>query len=221
MKDFLKGSLRTAVSIFLALLGLSLVVGAYSVAKEFYSKQQSKPYEQVRAWRFDLKDSIGLDANARTKFVDGKILVSVEVLGYPKYLANPQNAHGSLIFEFLDQDGFKLVSKSLQLSDFTTIVNNEGKKSGLSHQFTEYIDLDRYKQLNRMQVGWNLITEVAAEMPAPKPVVDHCAPNLSRSERLKRLGQFGTVRETGMGRYSASGHSVNFLTTTGELLSCY
>jgi hypothetical protein len=226
MKDFLKGSFRTAVAIFLALLGLILVLGAYSIAKDFYRNQEAKQYEQVRGWSVNL-DNIGLNASAKTKFVDGKILVSVGIAGYPKYLSNPRNADGSLNFDFLDHDGFKLVSKPIQLSEFTRVVDSDGKNAGLRYQFAEYIGLDRYKQLDHMQVEWHLITEVAPELPVaaevpppPKPGIDHCAPDLSKGERLRRLAQFGRVRETGMGQYTAGWHSVSFLVSTGELLSC-
>lgn len=52
-----------------------------------------------------------------------------------------------------------------------------------------------------------------APQPAPeaKPVLDHCAPGLSKAERLKRLAQHGTVRETGAGEYQPGGRTINFI----------
>lgn len=219
MKEFLKASLRTASAIFLALIGLAIAIGIYSWAKDSYDKQQAKPFEEVRDWKFDLKDSIGVEARARTKLVANTLLVSVEVTGYPKYFSDPRNLNASLIFEFLDKDGFRIISKPVKMSEFTTVVGKDGEKTGLGYQFEEYTGLDQYKRFSRMQVGWNLITEAAAQTPAQKPILDHCAPNLSKAERLKRLAQHGTVRETGTGAYSAAGHSVYFF-YDGSLQNC-
>lgn len=210
MKDFFKATLRATVAFFLALIGLAIAIELYSWAIDSYDKQQAKPFEEVRNWKFDLKDSVGVEAKAKTKLVGGTLLASVEIIGYPKYFSDPRNANASLIFEFLDKDGFRIISKAVQLAEFTTVVGKNGEKTGLGYQFEEHADIGKYKRFDRMQVGWNLITEAAPIAPDPKPMLDHCAPNISKAERLKRLGQYGTVRETGTGDYSAAGRSVYF-----------
>lgn len=48
------------------------------------------------------------------------------------------------------------------------------------------------------------------EVPEAKPVLDHCAPGLSKSERMKRLGRHGTVRETGAGTFEAGDRTISF-----------
>jgi hypothetical protein len=48
---------------------------------------------------------------------------------------------------------------------------------------------------------------------------DHCAPNLSKEERLRRLALKGPIRETGFDTFSNSGGSVQF--SYGTLISCY
>jgi len=222
MKAFLKGSLRIAVSIFVALVGLTIVIAAYSAAKDAYAKHQLKPLEQTRSWHSDLPKSLELNPNARTKFLDGNMLVSIKVLGYPKYLLNPANANASLTFEFLDKDGFKIISKPVQLSEFTTNVDEQGQKAGLSYQFKEPMTADRYQQLGSMQVLWALVSEEApplSQVSPAKPMQDHCEPNLSKAERLKRLAQYGTVRQTGLDTYTAGWHSIKFL-SGAELLRC-
>lgn len=225
MKEFLKGSLRTAISIFVALAGLAIVIAAYSAVKDSYAKQQLKPLEQMRPWHPDLGKSLGLDAYARTKFLDGNMMVSIQILGYPGYLSNPVNANAALIFEFLDKDGFKIVSKPVQLSEFNTNVDEQGHKTGLSYQFQEPMSADRYQRLGLMHVLWTLVPEEAkpvlpvAQVPPAKPMLDHCEPRLSKAERLKRLAQYGTVRQTGLDTYTAGWHLVKFL-TGAELLSC-
>jgi hypothetical protein len=221
MKELLKGTVRTSIAIFGALIGLTIVIAAYSAVKDSYAKQQLKPLEQMQPWHSDLAKSLGLDANARTKLIDGNMMVSVQMLGYPRYLLNPINANAALIFEFLDKDGFKIVSKPVQLTEFTTNVDDQGHKTGLSYQFKEPMTADRYQQLGQMQVLWTFVTEVAPQLPqiAPaKPMQDHCEPNLSKAERLKRLAQHGKLRETGSGNYEAGGHSLDFF--NAELLGC-
>jgi hypothetical protein len=225
MKQFLKGSLRTTVAIFLALVGLVIVIASYSAVKDAYAKQQLKPLEQTRTWHSESTKSIGLDAYAKTKFLDGSMMVSAEILGFPEYLSRPANANATLIFEFLDKDGFKIISKPVQRSEFTFNVDGQGNKMGLSYQFKEPLSAERYQQLSRMDVLWTFVTEEpkpvppVAQVPPEKPMLDHCEPNLSRAERLKRLAQYGTVRETGLDSYTAGWHTLKFLSGT-ELLRC-
>lgn len=53
-----------------------------------------------------------------------------------------------------------------------------------------------------------------------KENTDHCAPNISRDERLKRLSLKGNVRQTGANSYNAGSSYVQF-SYTGDLISCY
>ncbi len=224
LPEFLKALLRIAIAIFLAVFALIVVVAVCFLAKEYYDKRQAAPYETVRDWKVVHKDTLGLGVYVKTKVVSGKLLASIDVDGYPPYLSDPKNANGQLIFEFLDHDGFRIISKPLKISDFTTVVGKNEAKIGLRHQFEDYIDLESYKRFSQMQVGWNLDTKPAAggspQALPQKELLDHCATNLSKTERLRRLAQYGTVRETGNGSYSAAGRSVEFNPYDGTLLLC-
>jgi hypothetical protein len=222
IKDFLKGTLRVAIAMFIALVGLAAVVAIYVHMKESRERDAAKPFEEVRNWQFDLKDQLGADVRTKTKLVAGKLLVSIDVVGHSKYFSDPRNQGGSLDFEFIDKDGFKVASHAVKISEFATTVGKSGEPIGLQHQYEEYLELERYRQFSRMQVGWNLVTEPrpATDAQAAKPILDHCAPNLSKAERLKRLAQHGSLRETGTGSYSAGGHSVTFFEYDGSLLNC-
>jgi hypothetical protein len=223
LKDFFKTSARIAVAIFLTLVGLAIAFGVFSWVKTAYDEEQAKPFEEVRNWEYDL-DSIHVISQARTKLIMSNLLVSVEIVGYPKYFSDTRNSNGYFIFEFLDKDDFRIISKEVKLSEFTTLVGDDSKETGLSYQFEEYLGLEEYKRFSRMQVKWNLITEAVAPKPVsepePQPVLDHCAPNISKAERLKRLAQYGAVRETGTDEYSAADHSVTFFHYDGSLMNC-
>jgi hypothetical protein len=52
-----------------------------------------------------------------------------------------------------------------------------------------------------------------------KENTDHCAPNLSKAERLKRLALKGNIRETGANTYTAGNGYVTF-SYLGDLISC-
>ncbi len=222
IKEYLRGTFRVAIAIFLALVGLTAVVAAYLHVKEARELDAAKPLETVRDWQFDLKDSLGVNVLARTKLVSRKLMVSIDVAGHSKYFLDARNREGSLNFEFLDKDGFKVVTHSVKLSEFTTMIGKNGEPIGLQHQYDEYFDLDRYRQFARMQVGWNLITEpqTVPEAITSKPMLDHCAPNLAKAERLKRLAQYGPLREIANGSFAAGGHSVAFFEYDGSLLNC-
>jgi hypothetical protein len=49
-----------------------------------------------------------------------------------------------------------------------------------------------------------------AALAAPPAEKNHCAPNLARQERLRRLWRFGVVRRFGDNTYYAGGHGVGF-----------
>lgn len=157
IKDFLKGTIRVATSIFLALLGLAAVIAIYLHVKESQTREEARAFEVVKDWTFDPKDSFGVGVHARTKLVAGRLLASLEVTGHSKYLADPRNREGSLIFEFLDKDGFRVVTHSVKISEFTTIVGKNGEPIGLKYQYDEYLEIERYRQLSQMQVGWRMV----------------------------------------------------------------
>jgi hypothetical protein len=121
----------------------------------------------------------------------------------------------------LDRDGFKIHTKTIKISEFSSIVGSDGKKIGLNSQFEDHIDIETYMRFTQLTVEWALDTETPKESAArPDPVVlDHCAPNLSKSERIKRLSQYGTIRETGNNSYSAGNRSLHFF-SDASLLDC-
>lgn len=45
---------------------------------------------------------------------------------------------------------------------------------------------------------------------ANKSDLDHCAPNFSKAERLRRLALKGTVRKTGYQTYSVGNYNIAF-----------
>jgi hypothetical protein len=166
------------------------------------------------------------------------MLIAVDLVGYPEYLANPLNSSRGFFFEWKDADGFTRIKKWVQLSEFARSVDDKGKPGGLNGQFSEPVSLADYGKVTSMKVGWNVDPEIAKPEPldfrplppAPPPPrhpaahaaasTDHCAPGISRAERLRRLAQYGEVRETGLHEFTADGHSVSFLPFGGDLLSC-
>ena len=163
---------------------------------------------------------------AKTKLVEGKLFASFTFDGYPAYFSDPrlsaQNQAGSFNIAFSDKDGFKLYEKSIAVSEMTKIVDSGGTVAGLSYQFSEYTGISSYPSFSKLDIGWNLNTEIpeAAQtetLPAAKNL-DHCAPNLTKEERMRRLSQYGTVRETGYGEFSAGGKSIMLSGST--VISC-
>ncbi len=53
-------------------------------------------------------------------------------------------------------------------------------------------------------------------LAAPPPNKNHCAPNLSKHEHLRRLRRFGTVRRTGAGKFRAGAHGIGFTVKGGD-----
>ncbi len=221
-QEFAKSSSKIALAIFLAFCGIGLVSTLGYWGFESYKANQAKQYEEVRDWEVDLTDNLKLTLKARTKLVSSSLLASVQFIGYPAYLSSPINQNSGFTLNFLDKDGFKLYSKTLHVNEFTSIVGVDGSKIGLDAQVKDYIDIDDYKNFAQLAVEWNLNTE-APKLSERKPepiILDHCAPKISKAERLKRLAQHGTVRQTSSDSYYAGFHSVDFFSYDGSLLNC-
>jgi hypothetical protein len=225
----IKSTGRLAFSLFLASLGLIIIVFVYLKADEFIENKRAEKYEASLDWNADLK-RIGFDAKAKTKLTDGRLYLQLKLNGYPEYLTHPslvaKNLGADFIIDFVDSDGFTVYSKRIKLSEFMTMVDSENTPQGLSTQYSEYLSVESYKRFEKLQIGWSLETNIPKDKTPIKnngeldlSSSDHCAPSLSRSERLKRLARHGVVRETGQGSFSAGTKTILFQ-YDGTVLYC-
>lgn len=224
LKAFAMASLRTATAFFFALLALVAVVAGYSLWQERTARQRAILYESVRAWDAGVREVLDFELKARTKLVEGRMLAAIEVEGLPRYILAPKNKDATLTLEFVDGDGFETYTRTVRMSDFTSIVDAVGERSGLAMQFEDYMDIEKYERFRRLRMRWNLDVNAAPFSPsksqdAIRPALDHCAPDLQRAERLRRLAQHGAVREAGLGEYTAGTRSLRIL-PDGSLLNC-
>lgn len=227
MKSFLLAATKLATGLFLAGLALAIVIGLCAWAAKSYEHRQAQQYESIREWSADLSENLGLRLHAKTKVVSGRLLLSVDADGYPAYLADPrlaeQNRKAQLILHFMDSDGFRVLSQPIKLSGFSAIVGTKGEKVGLRTQLEKYVSIKEYKRFESLQVEWTLETKIppaqVSDVQEDQRLLDHCAPGISREERLKRLSKYGKLRETGVGSYSAGGRSATFF-YDGTLLNC-
>lgn len=231
IKEFSKATLKLSLSLFVAALALACVAWGIFALRERAEKREAEQYEVFKVWNVGVKKFLDFELTARTKLVDGRMLVAVVVDGHPAYLSHPaleavnQKAHLMLTFE--DADGFKVYEKAIQISDFSTTVDGKGRKIGLDHQFDDRLTVSQYKSFSRATLQWTLKTEIpappkAAESPRSDTSLDHCAPNLSRAERLSRLAKHGVVRQTGPDSFSVGYRDLSFFSADigGGLLSC-
>jgi hypothetical protein len=91
----------------------------------------------------------------------------------------------------------------------------------LNGQFQEFVSIDTYKRFEKLVAEWTLETKLASKpnWEAAPVLADPCAPNLNKTERLKRLAQHGEVRQNGANTFSASNRTVAFF-DDGTLLDC-
>lgn len=226
MKAFLKGAAKIAVGLVLAVVVLVVLGFVWNSVKESRERAKAEPLAAVKAWEIGDAAALSLKISGRTKLVDGLLYGDFRFDGFPAYLRRPSNwADGKgITLVFYDADGFKLHDKLIPMSAFSRMVDGKGEPGGLGYEFKEFMAVDTYARISRVGVQWTLDTsapiETADALPFEKPKLDHCAPRLSRAERLKRLAQYGTVRETGMDSFSAADRGVTFL-SGGEVLSCH
>jgi len=222
---FFKGALKIATAIVLAMVALGTLGGIVAYVYEAHQRSKAQPYEVVKPWSYDASEPLGLKFIGRTKLVDSRLYADLRFDGNPPYLKYAANSppKASITVHFKDKDGFKVYEKTVTLREFTTMLD-KGVAAGLTYEFNEFVGVETYARFDHVDLTWNVDT--AAPQPFVDPDVakvqapaDHCAPNISKAERLKRLSKHGTVRETGLNEYSAGSRSITFLSAT-ELLNC-
>jgi len=216
---------KLAAALFLACVALIACFAGYEAIKKAQDERAAKPLEEVKFWSSDLTKPLGLKFSARTKLVGGVMYIDLVAQGFPEYLSNPamweMNRSATFSVVFNDADGFKVFEKEIKVGEFSRLVGGDGKHNGLSIQIDQPLGVDRYKAINNMGIGWTLQTSVPAAGPQSsleERPLDHCAPGLSKAERLKRLAAHGQVREAGAGTYRAGSHKATYI--GGELFDC-
>ena len=215
---------KLVFALFLAGVCLFAVVEGYSAAVKFLSHKSIEKYAVAKSWADDLS-IIGLKAEGKRKYVGGALVVTMKLTGSPAFLRNPAlkkkniNESKGFVIRFKDADEFVVVTAEIPLASLTTIVGDDRNLIGLSGQHREFMDVEEYTRISKVDVTWNIDPEI------PKPIVqrpratpssdvstvgDHCAPGINRATRLKRLAQHGNVRITGDDTYKAGGRTVMF-----------
>lgn len=229
-----KGTLRIVAVIVLSVVFLTAFGYAAYGAHEAYKSRQAAPYESMKIWSNDASPPLNLALTARTKLVEGRLYANYRLKGWPAYLADPgrdaENSQRHIVVHFLDKDGFSVYQKTILMSEFSRNVGDDGRPTGLDFQGIEPLDLALYSRFDRVGLEWNLDTSpVVAVAPAAsgpwdaykKVIADPCAPGLSRAERLKRLAQYGAVRETGYNSFSAGLHEVTLAAGSAtDVINC-
>lgn len=227
--EYLKSTMRLATALFLCIFALAVITGLGTAGYYYWQKTQAKEYETAKTWTSDLNSILQFSLAARTKMVDGRLYMIVTTDSLPPYMkyqliAARQDESKGLFLNFVDKDGFKVFSKSIPLSSMSRIVDTTGKAVGLSFEADEYMNVATYASFSKLDVQWNLNTELPAAEVKPETSSetgpDHCAPNLTKAERLKRLSTYGKLRQTGDGAYAVGHRTVTFFTYDNSLLHC-
>jgi len=229
---FLKSTGKLTASIFFAVLGIAVVFYSYNAIESAYIKSKNKKHEVLKIWSKDLPP-LGLKVEAKTKLVDGFLLAQLEFEGYPLFIKNDylnhKNKNSELILKFKDNDNFDIFEHRINVSQLTRRINNNGEDIGLFFQFKNIIETSVYENIKSMNFEWTIDTEIPTEIKnLPKGFVleknsaisiDHCAPGLSRAERMRRLALNGTVRESSKDSYSAGSKVLSYF-HDGTVLYC-
>ena len=233
IKGLFQGAFRIAAAIVIAISVLAVLWFAQDRARAAYAKHEVAPYETMKTWTKPLQHPLEMSLNAKTKLVDGQLYADYELKGWPSYMTEPtkaeRNKQSFITFLFFDKDGFQLYEKRVGVLQFSLRVGDDGNPEGLDFQSIEPMTADTYSKFDHMALQWTLDTDPPAPQAAAssgpwdeykKVFADPCAPSLSRAERLKRLAQYGTVRETGYNTYSVGAREIMFSTGSAEVISC-
>jgi hypothetical protein len=148
LNEFFKGAMKVATAIFLAVVALSVLGWGAWKFQDMKEKADARQYEPIKLWPVDLMENLQVKLMARTKLVDGRLLVEVNIDGYPAYLTDPRlqakNRDAGITLLFQDKDGFKVHAKPIAIREFSGIVDSKGARSGLRYEFDEYMGVPDY-----------------------------------------------------------------------------
>jgi hypothetical protein len=226
---FFQSVLKYSLAIFIGGIGLSVAILGGSEILKFQDKLAAKPYEKAKNWDVSINEILKFQMNVRTKLVDGYLMAQVNIDGYPDYLSDPRlallNKDSKIFLIFNDKDGFSVAEKELLVHAFTKITDSSGKNVGLAFEFKDYWGAEKYASIEKISVKYTMQTQLpdsfssSASKPIQDSKLDHCAPGLTKSERLKRLSQYGVTRQTGDNSFEVGYRSLTFF-SDGSLLSC-
>lgn len=234
IKKIFSSTLRLTLALFIALVGLAAVIAIYVESEKYFTKKFNEKYTEVIEWKYE---SLPLDLKflVKTKLIDSKIFVNLLVDGYPEYFKSQDFGKSADKYQFFlvfrDSDGFEIFKKEIQIGEMSKIVSDKDEGIGLRYQFSEYLDPSTYSKFKSPYMLWNFPTKIqkrettatANQPPLPKAkntdTSDHCAPNLSREERLRRLALSGSVRQSGANSYSVGLKTLSFY-SDGGIIFC-
>ena len=232
IKKIFSSTLRLTLALFIALVGLAAVIAIYVELDKYFTKKSNEKYTEVIEWQYE---SLPLDLKflVKTKLIDSKLFVSLKADGYPEYFKNQDFWKSADKYQFFlvfrDSDEFEIYKKELQLNEMSKIVGDKNDEIGFRYQYSEYLDSLTYSKFKSPYMLWNFPTKIQKkEMPAianqqvlPKArnadSSDHCAPNLSKEERLRRLALSGSVRQSGTNSYSVGLKTLSFYSDGGMI----
>jgi uncharacterized membrane protein YhaH (DUF805 family) len=112
-------------------------------------------------------------------------------------------------------------NENKELTDFSVYAQNSPK--GYSVGSNGYIDSLHKNFVNmRLSKIQNANPATINKDTNNSNQQDHCAPNLSRQERIARLAKHGTVRESGLWTFTAGGSRIEFTdSTASSVFTCY
>lgn len=229
ISTFFQSVMKSSLILLIAGIGISATIWGGSEILKYQDKLAAKPYEKIKSWNISINDSLRFKMNVRTKLVDGYIMAQVNIDGYPDYLSDPRftllNKDSRIFLIFNDKDEFAIEEKEIPVHSFTKITDSLGKNVGLTFEFRDYWSAEKYASIDNIGIKYTMQTQLpdssssSASKPIQDPKLDHCAPGLTKSERLKRLSQYGVTRQTGDNSFEIGYRSLTFF-YDGSLLSC-
>lgn len=139
VKSFFSSIGKPVAILFLSLLGLILVVFAYTSVKDYQDRKEKEIYKVVKEWDIDMSDPLQMKVLLKTRYLNSQLEAIVEVEGYPEYLSDPvegpKNKNKELIFYFKDNDGFDIKTKEVKISELSMRTNGNGGYRGMRGKY--------------------------------------------------------------------------------------
>ncbi|MBW2091495.1 MAG: hypothetical protein JRI34_05140 [Deltaproteobacteria bacterium] len=155
---FFRETLKLGLALSLALVLLTLVLGAVFLGYSYWQQKQNElelaPLREAKNWPASKVVNSTMEARLTTKYREGKILLRFSVGNLPSTgLVLLSGAHFNIMLE--DDDGFPLVEHQILVSDMFGIHATDGEKiTGYRWEGAIQGDIATYRQVKGWEVSW-------------------------------------------------------------------
>ena len=155
---FVGSTLRIALALVIAVMAVGVLGLVYSSWQDHSRRAGEAPLAQIKKWPPKSLAPLGnAKVSIQSVWRNNRIEIKFALAGFSDIIRDTVDQRGqtaSFIIELQDNDGFRLFSQNIRLSEMTQIVGDDGTPAGLSWQGGDPLTSDDYRRATQWDITW-------------------------------------------------------------------